>query len=190
MSQRTRSDTIPNPTALFGTSLFQPSELHFVRDHLRVPFPLRTLHQWQPLAALLTSSGSFLVPKSVPWGTQVFINLSHFWEGMALMLCWSPCVLSGWNQDTAVTTKREKNLFPRAWANKLHLSKYFRGLLKILPLACWKATRKTESFLPLLVQYVYIYIVWIIYIYLLFFSLCFHVSIPISCAVILKLSNT
>lgn len=41
---------------------------------------LRTLGQWQPLAALPTPCGSCFVPRSVTRGPQVFIVLSHFWH--------------------------------------------------------------------------------------------------------------
>lgn len=149
----------------FTFSACKLSVLHFVRDHLRVPFSLRTLEQWQPLAALPTSSGSFLVPTSVTWGTQVLI--SHT-SGRGQHWCHpgAPCALRLESGHCNNNWKRKNLLFLRAWANKLTLSKCFRGLLKILPLACWKTTRETENFLPLLVQCVYIFIVWNIYIYI------------------------
>lgn len=160
MSQRTCSGTIPNPTALFGTWLFQPtdpSEFHFPSGHCISDSP------WL-LSPLLVAA--FWSPNLSPEGHRYLLT-SHtsergwHWCHVGVPVCSQVGIRTLQQQ-----LKEKKTNFPRAWANKLHLSQCFRGLLKILPLACWKTTRKTESFLPLLVQYVYIYIVWNIYIYI------------------------
>lgn len=81
--------------------------LHSVRDHSGHWVSDRP---WLLSPLLVAAVGS---PELSPEGHRyLFINLSHFWEGMALMLCWGPCVFSGWNQDIATITKREKNPFP------------------------------------------------------------------------------
>lgn len=150
----------------FTFSAYKPSVLDFKGSPQSSISPQDTGSVTAPL----------LVPKSVPWGTQVFINLSHFWEGIdcidAMLGSLCPLRLELGHCNKTKREKKKKKLFPWAWANKLHISKCFRGLLKILPLACWKTRRKTESFLPLLVQYVYRYVVWNIYIYIYCSSAC------------------
>lgn len=96
MSQRTRSGTIPNPTALFGTLLFQPtdpSELHFPSGHCISDSP------WL-LSPLLVAA--FWSPNLSPEGHGYLLTSHTFGRG------WGSCVLSGWNYDSATTTKREK----------------------------------------------------------------------------------
>lgn len=150
----------------FTFSACKPSVLYFARDHLRVPLPLRHWISDSPWLLSPLLMAAFRSPNLPPEGDR-YLFTSHSCGGV-----FSPS-LGGDGIDAVLGSlvgirtlqqqlKEKKNplfLAPEP------INCTLRGLLKVLPLACWKTSRKTESFLPLLVQYVYIYRVWNIYIY-------------------------